>query len=659
MGEFSKTGVGISDNNNLPAFFRHHGFFAPGIRAFRSIGFPAKAAWVSAAFLMPIVILTWALWEAASVNIDFSQKERLGTEYVRTILPLLDAAQNRRRAALANAQDLGDMQERVSKALRTTADVQARLGGALNTESSWKKIEQLQKGLEAKANPDPIAATFASHTEFINAVFSLLDDVADNSNLTLDPDVDTYYLMDAAVSKQPLLVESMGQLRGMGNGAILAGSINLSQREIIGNALAFAKAYDAGTRKAIGRASGSDPAISATVRLNEAVTASATFLNIVREQVLDDVAKGDAKSFVEAGNLAIKLHYDAMYRELDELDARISKRIEKLKRSLWGQLAIAGCGIAVAIYMLISFYRVTQGGIAEVSRHLTEISRGNLALTPQPWGRDEVSRLMNTLAATVASLRSVVGNVRASAGEIQTASDEVASASEDLSQRTEEAASNLQRTTAVMSQIEEKVRQTAQTANGAAGLVDRNAKVAEQGGGVVAQVVNTMSDIRDSSGHISDIIGTIDGIAFQTNILALNAAVEAARAGEQGRGFAVVASEVRALAQRASAAAKEISTLISASVEQVENGAKVVELAGSTMEQIVGNASDVKMLMEEISAATNDQTSGLAMAKSEVGQIDEMTQQNAALVEQTAAAAALLKANAEKLTQEMAFFSLL
>jgi methyl-accepting chemotaxis protein len=225
-----------------------------------------------------------------------------------------------------------------------------------------------------------------------------------------------------------------------------------------------------------------------------------------------------------------------------------------------------------------------------------------------------------------------------------------------LSRRTEETAAHLQRTSAAMVQIGSTVQHTAQTAAGATERVMSNAKVAAQGGAEVGEVVVTMGGIKASSSRIEEIIGTIDSIAFQTNILALNAAVEAARAGEQGRGFAVVASEVRALAQRSASAAKEIKSLIGESANKVDSGSRVVEQAGHTIRQIVENANRVKQLIGEISDGTREQTAGLSEVGQSVEKLDGMTQQNAALVKQTAAAAASLKGGALQLAQAMAFF---
>jgi len=325
---------------------------------------------------------------------------------------------------------------------------------------------------------------------------------------------------------------------------------------------------------------------------------------------------------------------------------------------MWLQIGISLAGVAFAAYLLVAFYRVTQGGIAEVSRQLTEIARGNLTLRPRPWGRDEAAQLMTTLAQTLDSLRRVVGQVRQGAGEIEVASAEIATASMDLSNRTEETASRLQRASAAMEEITATVRETADTAAGASTIVGGNADVATRGGEIIGNVVATMDGIRDASGRIAEIIGVIDGIAFQTNILALNAAVEAARAGEQGRGFAVVAAEVRSLAQRTATAAREIKGLIQSSVERVESGALIVGEAGTNMRDIVTNAGRIKSLMDDISLASAEQRLGLDEVEKSVQHLDFSTQQNAALVEQTAAAAATLKHNALQLNKEMAYFQL-
>jgi methyl-accepting chemotaxis protein len=255
-------------------------------------------------------------------------------------------------------------------------------------------------------------------------------------------------------------------------------------------------------------------------------------------------------------------------------------------------------------------------------------------------------------------LSEVVSQVRQASDSIATGAAEIATGNADLSQRTEEQASNLQQTAASMEQLTATVKTNAETARQAAELAGAASAAAVQGGLVVGRVVDTMNDISASSKKVVDIIGVIDGIAFQTNILALNAAVEAARAGEQGRGFAVVASEVRSLAQRSAAAAKEIKGLITDSVEKVVAGSDLVGEAGQSMSEIVEQVKRVNELIGEMSAATHEQSQGINQVSDAVGQLDQVTQQNAALVEESAAAADSLSQQASRLVDTMSMFKL-
>ncbi|MTV40753.1 methyl-accepting chemotaxis protein [Duganella radicis] len=289
----------------------------------------------------------------------------------------------------------------------------------------------------------------------------------------------------------------------------------------------------------------------------------------------------------------------------------------------------------------------------------TTVANGDLTtqFTPQT-NKDEIGDLMKALRGMNDSLRTVVSQVQIGTNTIATASNEIASGNMDLSQRTEEQASSLEETASSMEELTSTVRQNAENARQANQLAQAASDVAEKGGAIVGQVVDTMGSINDSSRKIFDIISVIDGIAFQTNILALNAAVEAARAGEQGRGFAVVASEVRNLAQRSAAAAKEIKELISNSVEQVDAGSKLVQQAGSTMDDVVSSVRRVTDIMGEITSASSEQSIGIDQVNTAIGQMDSVTQQNAALVEQAAAAAASMQEQAARLADVASSFKL-
>ncbi|RZT09054.1 methyl-accepting chemotaxis protein [Duganella sp. CF402] len=327
---------------------------------------------------------------------------------------------------------------------------------------------------------------------------------------------------------------------------------------------------------------------------------------------------------------------------------------------------------ANTLLLLLAVLMVSIGSVAAwiISRSITvplksavdiaaTVANGDLTtqFTAQT-NKDEIGDLMKALRGMNDSLREVVSQVQIGTNTIATASNEIASGNMDLSQRTEEQASSLEETASSMEELTSTVRQNAENAKQANQLAHAASEVAEKGGAIVDQVVNTMGSINDSSRKIFDIISVIDGIAFQTNILALNAAVEAARAGEQGRGFAVVASEVRNLAQRSAGAAKEIKELIGNSVEQVDIGQKLVQQAGSTMNDVVASVRRVTDIMGEITSASSEQSIGIDQVNIAIGQMDSVTQQNAALVEQAAAAAASMQEQASRLADVASSFKL-
>ena len=315
-------------------------------------------------------------------------------------------------------------------------------------------------------------------------------------------------------------------------------------------------------------------------------------------------------------------------------------------------------GILLSVVLAVWVTRMITRPLGQALDASHAIAAGRLDSALHVEGRDETAQVLRALAAMQERLAQVVGDVRRNAEGVATASAQIAQGNQDLSSRTESQASALEETAASLEELGSTVRQNADNAQQANRLAIDASSVAVQGGEVVEQVVQTMRQINESARRISDIIGTIDGIAFQTNILALNAAVEAARAGEQGRGFAVVASEVRSLAQRSADAAKEIKALIGTSVEKVEQGTTLVDKAGATMGEVVVSIRRVTDIMGEISAASAEQSGGVGQVGEAVTQMDQATQQNAALVEESAAAASSLRNQAEQLVDTVSFFQL-
>jgi methyl-accepting chemotaxis protein len=322
-------------------------------------------------------------------------------------------------------------------------------------------------------------------------------------------------------------------------------------------------------------------------------------------------------------------------------------------------VVLAGLALAVAFPLAIRRQLLGElGGEPDDARNLVRAVAGGDLTQAVPVRAGDRESLLAHLSGMVRSLQGTIGGLRNTIGELSTASREIAQGNADLSSRTEQQASNLQQTAASMEQMTSAVKLNADAARQANQLAASASQVAAKGGAVVGEVVSTMERISASSRKIADIIGVIDGIAFQTNILALNAAVEAARAGEQGRGFAVVAGEVRSLAQRSAQAAREIKSLIGESVEKVETGSRLVNDAGQTMSDIVAQVKRVTDLIGEITSSTLEQSNGIGQVNQAVTQLDQMTQQNAALVEQSAAAAESLREQADRLAQAVAIFKL-
>lgn len=358
----------------------------------------------------------------------------------------------------------------------------------------------------------------------------------------------------------------------------------------------------------------------------------------------------------DAGRKAVEGYFKVFDSALPALDALLSAREDQLVATRNTKAVVVALSLLLGTYLFYCFARVMQGGLQEVAHYLDRMADGDLTQAPHPWGRDEAASLMLSLGRMQTAMQQIVVDVRTSSQSIVQASTEIASGSMDLSGRTEQAASELQQTAASLEQVNSTLGHTTSNTQRAAKLAGDNAAAARRGGDVIANAVSTMSEINAASSRIGDIIGVIDGIAFQTNILALNAAVEAARAGEQGRGFAVVASEVRSLAQRSAAAAKEIKELINDSVSKVHSGTGVVERAGQEMTVLVDGAGVISTLLREISNAAGEQATGVRQVSDAVSHLDTLTQQNAALVEQTAASSESLKQRADELIQAVSRF---
>ena len=490
----------------------------------------------------------------------------------------------------------------------------------------------------------------------------------------------TVLIAFAAVRSARLQAESETTLRALNSRVNLASSWAGLTEANAARTVAMILTFDPGVESRL-----AEDIKTTTARISKVQQSIEAMELSAEEKAQMDKIAGHRKSMIDVRNLAQKAKaggdsegaqkivneqytpavnaYVGTLRELVELEERAEKSYtEEVARARGLTIRIAGIAVALILAAILAGATVLIRSIREPLREANElasrIAQGDLSASIDTTRGDEFGDLMKSLARMNESLAQMVQQVRQSTDSIATASAEIATGNHDLSVRTEQTSSDLQSTASAMEQLTSTVSHSADNARQASQLASSASTVAQKGGTVVQEVVSTMGEINASSKKISDIIGVIDGIAFQTNILALNAAVEAARAGEQGRGFAVVAGEVRSLAGRSAEAAKEIKALINTSVQKVDSGAQLVSQAGDTMNEIVQSVRRVADVIGEITAAAGEQSTGIAQVNTSIANLDQMTQQNAALVEQSAAAAQSMREQADQLAQAVSVFKL-
>ena len=565
-----------------------------------------------------------------------------------------DAALAARRPA---ARDLVNQAVEAASARLATAQVPA------DQLAAWQQARQTWQALEASVDQRQVqqAQSTAQHTALIASVMRISEELLNAYGLQLEESEHAYALIQAALVHTPMLGEKLGILRAQGSGFLarrelppvnkgLVMALQQRAQELQGDAFRqFERAMqrDAGYRAALGpSAEAAHALVTQALALATKEVTEATTLQLAPQDYFDTFTR------------TIDALYALNAKALESLDATLQQRQASLRRILIAQALAMALILALGGVLITAFARSIRQPLGQAMDLAHAVAQGDLSGADIAHGSDEVGRLTAALLQMRRQLTQVVARVRHGAEGVATASAEIAQGNQDLSARTESQASALEETAAAMEQMTATVRQNADSAAQASQLAASASQVAQQGGDVVARVVQTMQGIDTSSKKIADIIGVIDSIAFQTNILALNAAVEAARAGEQGRGFAVVAGEVRQLAQRSAQSASEIKALIAESAQNVAQGNALVERAGHTMQEVVAAVRRVTDIMGEISAASREQSQGVAQVGEAITQMDQTTQQNAALVEQMAAAASSLHGQAQELVQGVAVFHL-
>ncbi len=612
-----------------------------------------------------LFLVPFAFYAKQAVDLlAVSQQERDGIAPARELLRLVQLTQQHRGLFNGSMKDArAAKQVEADRHYAAFSALLAQAAGAGPLTDQWRKAAGEWANLTGaigSGNLGP-AESLARHTALIALELDLLGRLIEHFGLAFDSEPQAHHMVRATLVNLPNLTEALGRARARGAAYLVAQQLDPAAQATISVASQTGRMFQDNTLVELNKAMALDPVLKKA-------------LGGIAKSSQDEGARAfaliDAEILRPAAPVFSPVEYFALTtRAIDSQFALLGTTMAQLEAMFDRRLARQRAVLAAVLAgMLLLFVAVIAFGFA-IGRSITRpilaamsvaqrVAAGDLTVQVRAGGKDETGQLLQALAEMTQNLRELVGEVAAGAHTVSDTSAQIAQGNLDLSQRTEEQASTLEETASSMEELTATVTQNAENARKAAQLAVGASDVARKGGQVVGQVVHTMTGISESSRKIADIIGVIDSIAFQTNILALNAAVEAARAGEQGRGFAVVAAEVRNLAQRSAGAAREIKTLISSSVEQVEAGTRLVGDAGTTMHDIVNSVKQVSDLIAEIAAASQEQSSGIEQVNTAVTQMDQVVQQNASLVEEATAATESMKEQAASLLEMVSRFHL-
>jgi methyl-accepting chemotaxis protein len=631
----------------------------PGAALMRKLRLPAKLLILALVLLIPLLLITVSANLRLGEDIQVTQDEAAGGLWVQQIGALTREVQKHRgqtNMVISGNAGASDALAQTRQALNAeVAKLEAVMAQRpdFDLASEWAPLKsriQALPALEQRSAPE----AFATHTELIGLLLQLTHTAAERSSLLFDPVPATYFLMDILVSHTPAWSEMLGQIRGLGAGQLARPEPDILAIQRVQTLIISAKSRSddiAYLQRFLRQHGQGDIDGQATVDQVKAFLAEA-------ERALGSPGSVAAGDYFAKGTAAIEVIAAHDAKLTDRLSSLLSQRLASEEQLRWGVLGASSLGIALLAYLLLSFYFSFVSDFRQIISVMRETTGGNLRSSVVVRGSDELAEQALLLKQMNSNLSAMVAEVRSNSALVAHAGAGLAAGNRDLAGRTEQQAANLEQTAASVQELSSTVNQNAAAASDSDTQAAQVRDVAESGGQAMTDAVESVAAIQKGAKQMSEIIGVIDSLAFQTNILALNAAVEAARAGEQGRGFAVVASEVRSLAQRSAASAKEIRALIQTSSGQVDASVKRIRLAGDNMAQIVSGVRGVAANMSLISAASAEQSTGLIQISSAVGQLDQITQRNAQMVERAVQQADQLASRAGELAHAVASFRL-
>ncbi len=627
---------------------------AAGIALMSRLRYAYKFGLISLIFLLPISVLITLFVNETSAGISFAQKEQKGAAYLLPLKGLIENTQQHRGMVAAwlggdatFAVKIEDKRKQIEEATALLDSADNRYGQELSTSTEWKVIKGEWQELRGRSLSLTPKESFVAHTALIGKMLSLMTQVADASNLTLDPDLDSYYLGDALVNRLPAMSEEIGQARALGAAAAARGEASVDERvrlAVLQNGL---RESLAAVEHGIKMAGSGNPALQKKIsgdieRIQSSVN---TFAGVMGHELINaEIISITSKDyFVQATGVIGQVFkfYDFL---LPELNTALETRIDKLKTRRVLYLSFVALMLALAFYLYAAFYVSVTHVVHSLNVAASGMADGRLDVVVAVEGRDELAQVAGSFNAMVGSLRGIVSQVKESADALSGSSEQITATAQSLSHASSEQAASVEEVTASVEQMSASIDQNTDNARVTDSMASQAAR--EAGEGRVA-VENTVAAMKKIAGKI----GIIDDIAYQTNLLALNAAIEAARAGEYGKGFAVVAAEVRKLAERSQLASREIGEL-------AQNSVSMAERAGKLLETMVPSISRTSDLVQEIASASSEQSSGVGQINSAMGQLNQTTQHNASASEELAATAEEMSGHVESLLTTMDYFSL-
>lgn len=637
-------------------------FFSAGMWIMRKMRFATKLSLLAVVMVAPMLLVLVQLISVQKQELSVTRAELQGIDLVGGASELIRQLQTHRGqtnmvlSGNAAAQTGRDRTRDTLRQARDALDQKLTAVDANMTPSDWSNLRSRIDGLVTALDGKTAPASFALHTQLIEDMVRFVYGLGKQSSLLFDPDPATYLLMDMVVSRTIPWTEQLGKLRGQGAGLLSkpdmddAGAVRVRTQLDALELMTRDIQYSLTLMKDFGLTDAS---------AEKAVQASSAFASSARERFAPGAPSSEAQAFFAAGTQTIEAVTAYQRSAISNTGQLLQSRLDATNRMFWLTSVGSGLCVLVMLYFMLAFHISFMADLRLVLNLMQETASGNLRHQTQLTGHDELSEMSSAMNRMVNTLSAMVASVRSNAALVSYAGSSMAAGNRALSERTEQQAANLEQTAASVEELSSTVQGNAQAAQQSDNMASGVRDVAENGAQAMAQAISSVEAIQSSTRRMDEIVGVIDGLAFQTNILALNAAVEAARAGESGRGFAVVASEVRSLAQRSAASAKEIRQLIGASSAQVATGVAQIRQAGTTLDQIVDGIRGVASNMSQISASSADQSASLGEVTTAVRQLDEITQQNASVVERAVNQANDLEIRASTLAEAVAGFQLL